>query len=48
MGYDPGVSFHSAFYPTLNIKLAVCANISSGAFSIMDAIEDELMKSASI
>ncbi len=47
MGYDPGVSFHSAFYPALAIKLAVCANISSGAFDIMNAIEEELTPSTS-
>jgi CubicO group peptidase (beta-lactamase class C family) len=42
MGYDPGVSFHSAYYPASAIKVAVCANISSGAFDVMDAIEEEL------
>lgn len=43
MGYDPGVSFHSAFYPDSNITLAICANISKGAFKVMKEIEDELM-----
>ncbi|MFC0274778.1 serine hydrolase domain-containing protein [Metabacillus herbersteinensis] len=42
MGYDPGVSFHSAFYPASDIKLTVCANISKGAFAVMDEIENEL------
>lgn len=46
MGYDPGVSFHSAFYPGLDCKLAVCANISSGAFGVLKAIEEELMQPA--
>lgn len=48
MGYDPGVSFHSALYPASAIKLAVCANASSGAFGVMKAIEDELIKSKSL
>ncbi|TQR20130.1 serine hydrolase domain-containing protein [Psychrobacillus vulpis] len=43
MGYDPGVSFHSAIYPASSIKLAVCANISKGAFKILNEIEAELM-----
>ncbi|WP_422659498.1 serine hydrolase domain-containing protein [Paenibacillus sp. EC2-1] len=42
MGYDPGVCFHSAYYPEAEIKLAVCANISSGAFEMMRGIEEEL------
>ncbi|OAB42839.1 serine hydrolase domain-containing protein [Paenibacillus glacialis] len=42
MGYDPGVSFHSGYYPSSDITLVVCANISSGAFDVMDEIEDEL------
>ncbi|MFD2046294.1 serine hydrolase domain-containing protein [Ornithinibacillus salinisoli] len=44
MGYDPGVSFHSAFYPTYDVTLTVCANISQGAFDIMHGIEVELFK----
>ncbi|MUK86883.1 serine hydrolase [Ornithinibacillus sp. L9] len=43
MGYDPGVSFHSAYYPNQNITLAVCANISNGAFDVMDGSEEELL-----
>jgi hypothetical protein len=43
MGYDPGENFHSAFYPASATIITVCANISSGEFDIMDAIEDELM-----
>ncbi|TQR17288.1 serine hydrolase domain-containing protein [Psychrobacillus soli] len=39
MGYDPGVSFHSAYYPEMDAQLAVCANISSGAYKIMNEIE---------
>ncbi|MEI4771282.1 serine hydrolase [Psychrobacillus sp. FJAT-51614] len=43
MGYDPGVSFHSAYYPKSGITLAICANISKGAFKVMNEIEDELI-----
>jgi CubicO group peptidase (beta-lactamase class C family) len=42
MGYDPGVSFHSAFYPETSIKVIVCSNKSKGAYSIMEGIEDKL------
>lgn len=44
MGYDPGISFHSAFYPEMDAQLAVCANISSGAYKIMNEIEKRLYK----
>ena len=44
MGYDPGVSFHSAYYPDLSIKVVVCSNKSDGAFDIMREIEKELTK----
>jgi CubicO group peptidase (beta-lactamase class C family) len=43
MGYDPGVSFHSAYYPNLGITLAICSNVSKGAYRMMNEIEDELM-----
>lgn len=42
MGYDPGVSFHSAYYPKTDISLVVCSNKSVGAFSVMNGIEEEL------
>lgn len=42
MGYDPGVCFHSAYYPKSDIRLVVCSNGSSGAFSVMNGIEEEL------
>ncbi|WP_054954934.1 serine hydrolase domain-containing protein [Paenibacillus dakarensis] len=42
MGYDPGICFHSAYYPETDITLAVCANISIGAYRMMMGIEDEL------
>lgn len=44
MGYDPGVSFHSAYYPDLSIKVVVCSNKSDGAFDIISGIEEELIK----
>lgn len=39
MGYDPGVSFHSAYYPVSNTTLVVCSNASSGAFDVMEEVE---------
>ena len=44
MGYDPGVSFHSAFYPKTAIKTVICSNKSKGAFDIMREIEEEIQK----
>lgn len=44
MGYDPGVSFHSAYYPDLSIKVVICSNKSEGAFDIMKGIEEEIIK----
>lgn len=44
MGYDPGVSFHSAYYPSFGITLAICSNVSKGAYRMMNEIEDELMR----
>lgn len=39
MGYDPGVSFHSAYYPDKAMKASVCSNRSTGAAHIMRCIE---------
>lgn len=39
MGYDPGVSFHSACYPESGIALAVTSNKSNGPFTLMEEIE---------
>lgn len=44
MGYDPGVSFHSAFYHESSIKVVICSNKSEGAFALMKASEDEIIK----
>ncbi|WP_052088387.1 serine hydrolase domain-containing protein [Paenibacillus wynnii] len=43
MGYDPGVSFHSAIYPDYDVKLAVTCNTGRGAYKIMNAIEEGLI-----
>jgi CubicO group peptidase (beta-lactamase class C family) len=43
MGYDPGVSFHSAFYPQTGEKVVVCSNQSEGAYDIMRGIEGEIL-----
>lgn len=43
MGYDPGVSFHSAYYPDLSMTVVICSNKSEGAYDIMSAIENELI-----
>ena len=43
MGYDPGVSFHSAFYPKTLIKSVVCSNKSEGAYDILKAIEEKIV-----
>lgn len=43
MGYDPGVSFHSAYYPDLSVTSVVCSNKSDGAADIMIGIEEELL-----
>ena len=43
MGYDPGVCFHSAYYPESSIKVVICSNNSNGAIDIMRGIEAELI-----
>ncbi|WP_107839893.1 serine hydrolase domain-containing protein [Metasolibacillus meyeri] len=44
MGYDPGVSFHSAYYPKLSSGVVVCSNKSQGAFDLMRGIEGYLIE----
>ncbi|WP_408015212.1 serine hydrolase domain-containing protein [Rossellomorea arthrocnemi] len=44
MGYDPGVSFHSAYYPKENIKTVILSNKSSGAFGVSKLIESYFSK----
>ena len=40
MGYDPGVSFHSAFYPADGSILTVLSNKGIGAYEITNLIEE--------
>ncbi|MCM3721210.1 serine hydrolase domain-containing protein [Solibacillus isronensis] len=40
MGYDPGVSFHSAYYPESGLVSVVCSNKSEGAFDVFKEIEN--------
>lgn len=40
MGYDPGVSFHSAYYPACGLVSVVCSNKSEGAFDVFKEIEN--------
>ena len=40
MGYDPGVSFHSGFYPADGSVLTVLSNESSGAYDVVRLIEE--------
>ena len=40
MGYDPGVSFHSAYYPESGLISVVCSNKSEGAFDVFKEIEN--------
>ncbi|MBP3951750.1 serine hydrolase domain-containing protein [Bacillus suaedae] len=42
MGYDPGVSFHSAYYPKQLINTMICSNKSSGAYEMMKEIDQEI------
>ena len=43
MGYDPGVSFHSAYYPAIDCTSVVCLNQSSGAFDVFKLIEQSII-----
>ncbi len=43
MGYDPGVSFHSAFYPKTSSTTVICSNHSTGAFHVMKEMENEIL-----
>lgn len=42
MGYDPGVSFHSCFYPHLGSAVVVTCNQSFGAYDILEVVEEAL------
>ncbi|GAA0315309.1 serine hydrolase [Bacillus carboniphilus] len=43
MGYDPGVSFHSGYYPKSGIKLVVTSNKETGAYPITAELESLLV-----
>ncbi|KUP22444.1 serine hydrolase [Paenibacillus sp. DMB5] len=43
MGYDPGVSFHSAYYPASGTTAAVLCNESRGAYRMLQAVERNLI-----
>ncbi|ERN53784.1 beta-lactamase family protein [Alkalihalophilus marmarensis] len=43
MGYDPGVCFHSSYYPQASISIVVCSNQSDGAFDLVKVLEEELI-----
>ncbi|WP_215113232.1 serine hydrolase [Exiguobacterium sp. s63] len=42
MGYDPGVSFHSGYYPENEVISVICSNQSDGAFDVMKQIETQI------
>ncbi|GKV57249.1 hypothetical protein NCCP2222_31960 [Sporosarcina sp. NCCP-2222] len=42
MGYDPGVSFHSAYYPTSSTIVVVCSNQSEGAYEVLQEMEEKI------
>jgi len=44
MGYDPGVSFHSAVYPKEDVTLTVLSNKESGPFDVMSLVENKLIE----
>ncbi|PWW28228.1 CubicO group peptidase (beta-lactamase class C family) [Cytobacillus oceanisediminis] len=42
MGYDPGVSFHSAYYPASGLTLVIPSNKSFGPSAIMETFENHI------
>ncbi|MGY3718247.1 serine hydrolase domain-containing protein [Sutcliffiella cohnii] len=42
MGYDPGVSFHSGYYPRQESAITVLCNKSYGAYDIVELVEGNL------
>lgn len=44
MGYDPGVSFHSGYYPRQDVTITVCSNRSEGAYPVVSQLEELLIK----
>lgn len=43
MGYDPGVSFHSGYYPDNGITITVLSNKSKGAYQILLKLEEMMI-----
>ncbi|MFC5465702.1 serine hydrolase domain-containing protein [Lederbergia graminis] len=43
MGYDPGVCFHSAFYPSFGMTVVIPSNKSYGAYDITEVIEENYL-----
>ncbi|MFC6463694.1 serine hydrolase domain-containing protein [Marinilactibacillus sp. GCM10026970] len=43
LGYDPGVNYHSVYYPNENLSIIVCSNKSSGAFDLQYIVEQALL-----
>ncbi|WP_028273957.1 serine hydrolase domain-containing protein [Atopococcus tabaci] len=41
MGYDPGVNFHSAYYPGTSAMVTVCSNVSEGAYDMLEEVETQ-------
>lgn len=41
MGYDPGVSFHSAYYPSTDVMIAIPSNKERGPYKLLKALEQE-------
>lgn len=44
MGYDPGVSFHSGYYPSQDVTITVCSNRSEGAYPVVSKVEALILK----
>ncbi|ASA23065.1 serine hydrolase domain-containing protein [Paenibacillus donghaensis] len=44
MGYDPGVSFHSAVYPASGVSAAMLSNASRGPFRLLETVEEFILE----
>lgn len=40
MGYDPGVNYHSVYYPDQQLLIAVCSNKSAHAYEMQEVLEE--------
>ncbi|WP_342526701.1 serine hydrolase [Chryseomicrobium sp. FSL W7-1435] len=43
MDYDPGVSFHSGYYPCQELTITVCSNKSQGAYPVLEILEEAFL-----